>query len=487
MSRQLQFEFAEILPRSDERGPHSELSGPDFSWLKSKARKTNDIGTAAADTSRLLEEVLAERNLSEALLHVARNKGAAGVDGQSVEKVVARAEKLLPRLRTEILGGRYRPLEVKRVWIPKPGSDEPRGLGIPAVSDRWLQQAIHQVLSPIFEPTFHHSSHGFRPNRGAQTAIAEAKALVNDGYEWVVSLDLSKFFDRVNHQRLLSRLGQSVKDKGLLHLIHQMLKAKIVLPDGTKVSVDEGTPQGGPLSPLLSNIVLDELDWELERRGLRFVRYADDLNVFVRSERAGARVMAGLTRFVEKRLRLKVNHDKSVVDRPENVHILGFSLHRNPTKGLTEVRLSKKTRRRIRSKVLELTPRNWGQSIRACMQKANQYLEGWIGYFRQCSSPSFLEGVDSHLRRRLRAIIIRHRKRPRHLYRHLVRQGAPKHSAAKLAFSSRGIWFKSNMAGINLAYKNRWFMGKLINLEHKWSVLNTPLTAAASEQLILAF
>ena len=343
------------------------------------------------------------------------------------------------------------------------------------------------MLSPIFEPTFHQSSHGFRPNRGAQTAMAEAKALVNAGYEWVVSLDLSQFFDRVNHQRLLARLSQRIEDKGLLRLIHQMLKAKIVLPDGTKVSVDEGTPQGGPLSPLLSNIVLDELDWELERRGLRFVRYADDLNVFVRSERAGARVMAGLTRFVEKRLRLRVNHDKSVVDRPENVHILGFSLHRNPEKGITEVRLSKKTRRRIRSKVQELTPRNWGQSIQACLQKVNQYLEGWIGYFRQCSSPSFLEGVDCHLRRRIRAIIIRHRKRPRHLYRHLVKQGAPRNAAAKLAFSSRGIWFKSNMAGVNLAYKNKWFMGKLVNLVHAWSRLNAPPTVAVSEQLTLAF
>lgn len=487
MSRQLQFEFAEIPTGNDRQGPDSVLTGPMFSWLKSKARKTNDIDTAAIDTSRLLEEVLTERNLAEALLHVARNRGAAGADGQSVESIVARAAQLLPLMRTEVSRGRYRPLEVKRVWIPKPGSDEPRGLGIPTVSDRWLQQAIHQVLSPIFEPTFHHSSHGFRPHRGAHTAMAEAKALVNAGYEWVVSLDLSQFFDRVNHQRLLSRLSQRIKDKGLLRLIHQMLKAKIVLPDGTKVSVDEGTPQGGPLSPLLSNIVLDELDWELERRGLRFIRYADDLNVFVRSERAGTRVMASLTRFVEKRLRLKVNYDKSVVDRPENVHILGFSLHRNLKKGLTEVRLSKKTRRRIRSKVSELTPRNWGQSVRDCMRKANQYLKGWIGYFSQCSSPSFLEGVDSHLRRRLRAIIIRQKKRPRYLYRHLVSQGAPKHSAAKLAFSSRGLWFKSNMPGINLAYKNNWFMGKLMNLVHEWSRLNLPKTSAVSEQLTLAF
>jgi group II intron reverse transcriptase/maturase len=209
------------------------------------------------------------------------------------------------------------------VWIPKPGGGE-RGLGIPNVVDRWVQQAVLQVLEPIFEPRFHRSSHGFRANRGAHTAIAEAKQYLGEGYRVVVDLDLSKFFDRVHHQRLLNRLGQQVGDRRVLNLVKQMLKAKVVMPDGTKVTTEEGTPQGGPLSPLLSNIVLDEWDWELERRGLRFVRYADDCNIFVRSERAGQRVMSSTRRFLEAKLRLQINEAKSSVTQPENVHFLGF-------------------------------------------------------------------------------------------------------------------------------------------------------------------
>ncbi len=288
------------------------------------------------------------------------------MDGQTVKAALAKAKQLLPRLRVILLSGKYSPVDVKRIWIPKPGSKDLRGLGVPTVLDRWVQQATHQVLQPIFEPDFHQSSHGFRPKRGARTAMAEARTLVQAGHEWVVSLDLSKFFDRVNHQRLLARLARRVPDKRVLRLIHQMLKAKTVLPDGTKVASEEGTPQGGPLSPILSNIVLDELDWELDRRGLRFVRYADDLNVFVRSERAGARVRERLTRFVEQRLRLKVNEEKTVVERPENVHILGFSI-KNLKRGTTEILVSKKTWKRLRNKIRELTPRNWGESLTRCI------------------------------------------------------------------------------------------------------------------------
>ena len=228
------------------------------------------------------------------------------MDGRSVEEVVDDAPRLLPKLRHELLSGAYRPGDIRRVWIPKPGGGQ-RGLGIPNVVDRVVQQALLQVLEPLFEPTFHHSSHGFRPHRGAPTAIAEAKKHFAEGRVWTVDIDLSKFFDRVHHQRLLNRMARHVEDGRVLKLVHRMLKAKVVLPDGTRTATDEGTPQGGPLSPLLSNIVLDELDWELERRGLRFVRYADDFSVFVKSERAGHRVMNSVRKFIEKRLRLLVN------------------------------------------------------------------------------------------------------------------------------------------------------------------------------------
>jgi len=490
MTRQLQFEFVEIPPGSEKPYPSSELDGLGFLWLKSKARETSGISTVIADESRLLEEIVSGANLASALLHVASNQGAAGVDGQSVDEVVAKAAKLIPRLRHQLLEGLYRPSEVRRVWIPKPGGGE-RGLGIPTVLDRWVQQAIHQVLAPIFEPTFHDSSHGFRPLRGARTAIPEAAALVNAGHEWVVSLDLSKFFDRVNHQRLLSRLGQRVSDKRVLRLILQMLKAKTVLPDGTKVAQEEGTPQGGPLSPLLSNIVLDELDWELERRGLRFVRYADDLNVFVRSERAGTRVRGGLTRFVEQRLRLKVNEDKTVVERPENVHILGFSLRKNEEKGITDILLSKRTKDRIRSKVRELTPRNWGQSVMACLEEINQYLEGWITYFCLVTNEErTLRHVDAHIRRRVRAIIIKQksRKGASSLFRHLVKQGATVKAASKLAYDSCGIWYKSFRPGVTLAYRNHWFTDKLTSIGMRWFQINAPPpTKAVSGQLTFDF
>ncbi len=488
MPIQLCLEFVDSPQGSDPSGTASELDVKDWLRHKSKRKKKPGITTAAADTSRLLDEVASEANLAKALLHVANNKGAAGVDGKSVEEVMAQAYRLLPRLSRQLLNGLYRSGEIKRVVIPKPGGGE-RGLGVPNVIDRWVQQAIHQVLAPLYEVDFHRSSHGFRPARGAQTAIREAKAFVSAGKGWVVSVDLSKFFDRVNHQRLLSRLARKINDKRILRLIHQMLKAKVVLPDGTRVSVEEGTPQGGPLSPLLSNIVLDELDWELERRGLSFVRYADDLNVFVRSERAGARVMEGLTRFIERRLRLKVNEDKTVVDRPEDVHILGFSLRRKPVEKTTEVLLSKKTIIRIRNKVKELTPRNWGQSFEALFRKANEYLEGWVGYFSLCSEEGArtFKVIDAHFRRRVRCIVIRRFHRQRFLRRHLIQRGVSKVAAAKFAYSSRGSWSKSFNPVIHKAYPNRWFSGQLCSLWEKWLLINIPPTEAVSGQLLLSF
>jgi RNA-directed DNA polymerase len=313
--RQLTFAFAESL-QGDGRAALSDVSlGKAWLSLKAEVKEGSDSAAWTVDSGRLLESVASVSNLAQALLNVARNKGAAGVDGRSVDEVVAAVPRLLPSLRRELLAGTYRPGDIRRVWIPKSGGGQ-RGLGIPNVIDRWVQQAVLQVLQPIFEPTFHASSHGFRPGRGAQTAIDEAAKYLTEGFRITVDIDLSKFFDRVHHQRLLSRLAQRVRDGRILKLVHQMLKARVVLPEGTRIITEEGTPQGGPLSPILSNTVLDELDWELARRGLRFVRYADDFSVFVHSERAGRRVMDSIRRFIEGRLRLVVNEEKSSVSRP---------------------------------------------------------------------------------------------------------------------------------------------------------------------------
>ena len=292
--RQLSFVFADSPSGGgkDERSDASEQRS--FLLQKAKRRKASGPNASAADTSRLLEDAAAEANLATALLNVVRNKGAPGVDGQTVEEAEAKASAIIARLRRDLLEGRYRPGDVRRVWLPKPGGGQ-RGLGIPNIVDRLVQQALLQVMEPIFEPTFHPSSHGFRPRRGAHTAIAEATGYLKDGYQTVVDLDLAKFFDRVHHQRLLARIAERVKDPRIVALVRLMLKAAVIMPDGTKIAVQEGTPQGGPLSPLLSNIVLNELDGELAKRGLRFVRYADDCNIFVRSERAGKRVMASIS------------------------------------------------------------------------------------------------------------------------------------------------------------------------------------------------
>lgn len=459
---QLCLAFADSPEGGGEDRSSGGPEGREFLLHTASTRKvTGSIATAA---DGLLEKVASPGNLAEALLHVARKKGAGGVDGMSVDEVVAVSHRLLPRLRGDLLAGRCQPGDVRRVWIPKPGGGQ-RGLGIPNVVDRWVQQAVHQVLMPVFEPSFHHSSHGFRPGRGAATAIAEAKGYVASGLETVVSVDLSRFFDRVHHQRLLARLSQRVDDGRVLQLIHRMLKAKVVMPDGTRVSSDEGTPQGGPLSPLLSNIVLDELDWELDRRGLRFVRYADDFNVFVGSKRAGERVMANLIRFIAGRLRLRVNEDKSAITRPEDFHFLGFSLLRGAD-GTVEVCLSNRSRKRIDAKIRELTPRSLGRSLEHCIRRITEYLRGWYGHFRLCTlaSQRSFGCLDAHIRRRLRAIVVRQRKRPRYLFRHLVKRGVSVRAAARVAWCDRGTWHKSNRPGMTRGYPNAWFHARLFSL-----------------------
>ncbi len=484
-SRQLKFVFAASPRGGGKSGPSDASAGKDFLLHIANSKKANDLGASAADASRLLEAVASPANLATALLNVVRNKGAPGVDGRSVKEVLGSARSLLPRLHRALLNGTYQPGDVRRVWIPKPGGGQ-RGLGIPNVIDRWVQQGVLQVLEPIFEPTFHSSSHGFRPARGAHTAIAEAKEYVGDGYGVVVDIDLSKFFDRVHHQRLLSRLGQMVADSRILKLIGRMLKAKVVMPDGTRVCTDEGTPQGGPLSPLLSNVVLDEFDKELARRGLRFVRYADDCNIFVRSERAGQRVMASIRKFLQNRLRLLVNEEKSKVARPDEIHFLGFRLRKVPERTKVEVHVSSRTKERMDAKIRELTPRMWGQSPTRCIDRLNVYLRGWSGFFRICTSENVyrLHVWDAHIRRRLRAILVRQKKRPRHLYRHLQHRGASARGAARTAYCRRGVWYRSNTPGMTVAYPNAWFHERLVSLVSTWEKLN-PRPALASGQTLL--
>jgi RNA-directed DNA polymerase len=465
---QLSFAFAES-PQGDGRTEETDASVSEARPAHTADDSQGKESTPrAAETARLLELVCTQVNLRRALAKVARNDGAPGIDRQTARAVVRSADKLLPQLQDALLSGAYVPGDIRRVWIPKPDGGQ-RGLGIPNVVDRWVQQALLQVLEPIFEPTFHASSHGFRPKRGAHTAIAEAAQYVKEGRRYTVDLDLEKFFDRVNHQRLLDHLGQRVKDRRVLRIVRLMLKASVVLPDGVRVTTSEGTPQGGPLSPLLSNIVLDELDRELARRRLCFVRYADDCNIYVRSERAGKRVMASIRRFIEKRLKLKVNEAKSAVDLAQRRHFLGFRIGAS-RKGWLTVQLSRRSVERLDARLRQMTPRNWGNSLQRCCERLNQYLQGWMGYFRLCTREvcATLHYFDGHVRRRIRAIIVKQKKHSRHLYRHLRRHGAGYGSAHSAAYSRRGIWWKSRSHGMNTVHDTDWFAERLVSLERLW-------------------
>lgn len=438
-----------------------------------------------------MEEIAEENNLRRAFKQVASNKGAPGPDRQSIDEVRKHLDVLVPTLHDVLLEGSYRPGKIRRVWIPKAGGGQ-RGLGIPNVVDRIVQQAVHQVLGPHFERKFHDSSHGFRPGRSCHTAIAAAARHIKDGHGWTVDIDLEKFFDRVHHDRLIARLEQQgVEDRQVLQLVRRMLKAKVVMPNGVVVSTEEGTPQGGPLSPLLSNVVLDELDQELERRGHRFVRYADDANIYVSSERAGHRVMVSICRFIEGRLRLKVNRQKSAVAKPSTRHFVGFSLQRSYDGGVS-VRLSKRSLERIRRRIVELTPRTWGGSVGTMIDRLNRYLEGWIGFFKIVSSAEARVGLkvlDAHIRRRLRALIFRQKKRKLHIIRWLIRKRrVPVRVAMRDVYGGhRSLWALSITASAHKAMSSYYFdsLG-LLRLKRLWRQRNLDASSPPPAQLELA-
>jgi RNA-directed DNA polymerase len=440
-----------------------------------EARNPSPEGTEPTPAERSAErpakaeglmEVIVERgNMEKALKRVMANAGAPGTDGMTTKELPSYLNQHWQGMREELLAGTYRPQPVRRVGIPKPDGGH-RYLGIPTVTDRLIQQAILQVLTPIFDPHFSEASYGFRPGRSAHQAIAKAQSYVKEGKGWVVDLDIERFFDNVCHDALMARVARKAGDKVLLKLIRACLKAG-VMEGGLVSPPEQGTPQGGPLSPLLSNIYLDDLDRELERRGHSFVRYADDCNVYVASERAGLRVMEGVTSFLQKRLKLRVNGEKSAVAQAHERDFLSFRIiGREKTKRA----ISKKAKERFRRRVKEITRRTRGVSLERVVSDLNAYLRGWIGYFGFCQTPSVLRDLDSWIRRRLRCYVWKQLKRGKRRYAELRTRDINRNLAARTAGSIHGPWRISRSPALSVAFPNAFFseLG-LISLETRCS------------------
>ena len=383
----------------------------------------------------LMSQILSRENMLQALKRVEKNKGSHGVDMMPVQNLRQHIVENWLTIKEQILMGTYKPQPVRRVEIPKPDGGV-RLLGIPTVTDRLIQQAVAQVLSRIYDPTFSNHSYGFRPNRSAHDAIREAKGFIREGYRWVVDMDLEKFFDKVNHDRLMGTLAKRIHDKPLLKLIRKYLQSGVMI-NGVVMDTNQGTPQGGPLSPLLSNIVLDEFDKELEKRGHKFVRYADDCNIYVRTQRAGRRVMKSIRTFIEKKLRLKVNEKKSTVDRPWNCKFLGFSFTNNKE---PKIRIAKQSIKRMKGKIREITSRSKPFPMELRIQKLNRYLIGWCGYFALADTKSIFEQLDGWIKRRLRMCLWKNWKKPSTKERNLVQLGVPKWRAHEWGNTRKSYW-----------------------------------------------
>jgi len=406
----------------------------------------------------------------QALKRVEQNKGSHGVDMMPVQNLRQHIVENWLSIKEAILKGTYEPMPVRRVEIPKPDGGV-RLLGIPTVTDRLIQQAIAQVLSKVYDPTFSENSYGFRPNRNAHDAVRKAKEYIGEGYRWVVDMDLEKFFDKVNHDRLMSTLAKRIQDKPLLKLIRKYLQSGVMI-NGVVSSTLEGTPQGGPLSPLLSNIVLDELDKELERRGHKFVRYADDCNIYVKSKRAGLRTMASIQRFIEGKLRLKVNEKKSAVDRPWKRKFLGFSFtfHKEP-----KVRIAKESLKRMKNKVREITSRKMPYPIEYRIEKLNQYLMGWCGYFALADTKSIFIELDGWIRRRLRTCLWKNWKKPKTKMHNLIQLGVPKWKAYEWGNTRKSYWRISNSPILHRTLGNSYWKNQgLKSLEARYEDLRQP-------------
>lgn len=399
-----------------------------------------------------IERVVTDYNIHKATEAVIRNKGAPGVDGITTEEIKGVLEKQWPKIKQEILDGKYRPSPVKRVEIPKPDGNGVRKLGIPTVMDRIIQQALYQEVVYTFEAIFSENSYGFRPGRKAQQAVLKAQGYIREGCEWVVDIDLEKFFDKVNHDILMARVARKVKDKKILLLIRRYLQAG-VMEGGLVQPTEEGTPQGGPLSPLLSNIMLDDFDKELEKRGLRFARYADDCNIYVKTEIAGQRVMKSAMKFLTTKLKLKVNEQKSAVAQPWNRKFLGFTFTSGKEPGRIAVHESRV--KRLKDKIRSLTTKMRGNKITDSIRKFIMPItRGWVNYFSIAEAQSIFASLDGWIRRKIRGILWRQWKKPQTRYKKMTELGLKEHNAKRWAYSSKGPWRMAKTYGIHKALSN---------------------------------
>ena len=428
-------------------GPGEARVVPQSAETPKAVRGKGDSGTAS-----LMERVVSHSNLTTALKRVRENNGSPGIDGMTVEELQAFWDEREDDLREQLLRGTYRPPAVRRVQIPK-DSGGTRELGIPTVTDRLIQQAILQVLQPLIDPTFSEHSYGFRPGRSAKGAVEAARAFVQKGKRYVVDMDLEQFFDRVNHDILMDRLAKRIPDKRVLRLIRRYLESGVML-DGVVVSRHEGTPQGGPLSPLLANVLLDEVDRHLEARGHTFVRYADDCNVYVGSRRAGLRVMAGLRR-VYARLCLKVNETKSAVGSVAKRKILGYSMWFGP-QGRVCLRVAEKALEKMKKRVRDVTTRKRGVSIKRIAEELRSYLTGWRNYFNRAETPGAFDEIDKWIRHRMRALHLKQWKRGRTMYAELMKRGCSQDRAAIIAGNARR-WWRNSAMNLNGALPNAYF------------------------------